>query len=52
MTTVLEIGTLVESLISIKDNNDLTMTERDAINDACNLLYHNRDIIAEAEAQR
>lgn len=46
-----DIGALVEALIRIKDNNDLDRSERDSISDACNLLYHHRDIIAEAEEQ-
>ena len=35
---------LVERLISLKDSNrsNLTRSEIDTINDACNLIYHNR----------
>lgn len=36
-----EMNELVEKLIRIKDMNDLTRSERDAINDACNLIDHN-----------
>lgn len=37
------IGALVETLISIKDGlkNDLYNSQIDALNDACNLIYHN-----------
>ncbi len=34
----MRIGTLVEMLISIKDDYDLMSCERLAINEACNLL--------------
>ena len=36
--TMNKYGELIDNLIYIKDNNDLTMWERDVINDACNSL--------------
>jgi hypothetical protein len=40
---------LVERLISLKDSNrsNLTRNEIDTINDACNLIYHNRKELKE-----
>jgi hypothetical protein len=38
-----KVGALVEELISIKDGlrNDLYVSQIDALNDACNIIYHN-----------
>ena len=38
-----KIGALVEQLISIKDGlrEDLLVSQINALNDACNLIYHN-----------
>lgn len=40
---------LVERLIRLKDSNKSTLTrnEVDTINDACNLIYHNRKELKE-----
>ena len=40
---------LVEKLIAIKDANrdTLTWSEIDALNDAANLIYHNRKVLKE-----
>lgn len=40
---------LVARLISLKDSNrsNLTRNEIDTINDACNLIYHNRKELKE-----
>ena len=40
---------LVERLIRLKDSNksNLTRNEIDTINDACNLIYHNREVLKE-----
>lgn len=34
----MKLGNIVEMLISIKDDYDLAYCERNAINDACNIL--------------
>lgn len=45
--TRVELNTLIDKLIMIKDRHDLTRSERDDINDACNLIEHNMDVLAE-----
>lgn len=45
--TKTEIGTLVEELIRIRDKADLTLSEKDTLADACNLIYHNEDKLAD-----
>lgn len=35
-----ELGELVEKLIRIKDRYDMSLQDRDAISDACNVIYH------------
>ena len=45
--TKLEINTLIEELIRIKDNHDLSLSERETINKACNVFEHNQDILTE-----
>ena len=45
--TKVEIGALVEKLIWIRDNRDLTREDRDTLADACNLIYHHEDELAE-----
>ena len=43
-------STLVDELIAIKDHHKdvLNRSEVDSINDACNLIYHNRKEIKKA----
>lgn len=41
-----ELNELVERIIRIRDDYDLTRGERDALADACNLIYHNRKKLA------
>ena len=45
--TKVEIGELVEKLIWIRDNRDLSMEDKDTLADACNLIFHHKDEIAE-----
>ena len=35
-----ELGELVEKLICIKDRYEMLRQDRDAISDACNVIYH------------
>lgn len=42
-----ELNELVETLISIRDRYELLRSDRDALADACNIIYHNIDILAE-----
>lgn len=35
-----ELGELVEKLIRIKDRYEMLRQDRDAISDACNVIYH------------
>lgn len=46
--TVVEINMIIDRLISIKDSHrdELTYSEIDTINDACNILEENTDILA------
>lgn len=46
-----EINELVESLIRIRDDHRDTLNrkELDDIADACNLIYHNRNMLAKKE---
>ena len=44
--TELELGELVEKLISIRDFYELTRSDRDALADACNVIYKNIDLLA------
>lgn len=36
-----ELNMLVEKIIRIRDHYDMTMDDRDALADACNLIDHN-----------
>jgi len=45
--TKAELNELVESLIVIRDIYNLSRDARDRIADACNVIYHNIDILAE-----
>ena len=45
--TKVEIGELVEKLIWIRDNRDLSVEDKDTLADACNLIFHHKDEIAE-----
>ena len=45
--TKAEINDLVEKLISIRDWYEMSRQDRDKIADACNLIYHNIDVLAE-----
>lgn len=45
-----ELNELVEDLIAIRDRYDLSMTDRDVLADACNVIYHNIDLLAEQGA--
>lgn len=47
MNNTTELCALVERLIIIKDSYDLLRSERDTISEACNILYHNRELLAE-----
>ena len=42
-----ELNELVESLIVIRDIYELSQSARDSIADACNIIYHNIDLLAE-----
>ena len=45
--TKLELNILVEKLIYIRDNHDLSLEDKDTIADASNIIYHNIDKIKE-----
>ena len=45
-----ELNILVERIIRIRDEHDFSRDERDTLADACNVIYHNIDKIAEDEA--
>lgn len=43
------VGEIIERLISIKDNCDIGFENREAINNACNILSHNFNRLSTAE---
>lgn len=45
--TKVEIGALVEKILWIRDHRDLDMEDREVLADACNLIYHHEDELAE-----
>lgn len=45
--TKVELGTLVEDIIRIRDKYNLTMDDRDALAEAANTLYHNIELLVE-----
>lgn len=45
--TKAELNELVEKIIAIRDLYDLQRSDRDALADACNIIYHNIDLLAE-----
>ena len=45
--TKAELNELVERLIFIRDVFELSRSARDDIADACNIIYHNIDLLAE-----
>ncbi len=47
--TKLEIATLEEKLIWIRDRYEMSMDDRDALADAINLITHNEDKLTEGE---
>ena len=50
--TKMELNTLVEKLITIRDIYPLSMDARDALADACNEIYDNIETIAEDGSRR
>ena len=46
-----ELNGLVEKLIRIKDRHyaEMDRDERDALNDACNVIYYNIDVLTTEE---
>lgn len=50
--TRMELNTLVEKIIRIRDDYPLSMSDRDALADACNELYNNIETIAEDGSRR
>lgn len=44
-----QIGTLVEELIRIRDKSNLNMDDKDTLAEACNLIYHNIDKLSDEE---
>ena len=46
-----ELNELVERLIAIRDIYNLPMSARDDIADACNVIYHNIEVLAEGDAE-
>ena len=44
---VAELNGLVERIITIRDMYDLSRSDRDALADACNIIYHNIELLAE-----
>lgn len=42
-----ELNELVEKIISIRDMYDMLRCDRDTLADACNIIYHNIDLLAE-----
>lgn len=45
--TRMELNTLVEKIIRIRDDYPLSMSDRDALADACNVIYHNIDTLSD-----
>lgn len=45
--TKAELNELVETIISIRDRYDLNRSDRKSLADACNIIYHNINILAE-----
>ena len=41
-----ELNVLVEKIIRIRDDYKMSMSDRDALADACNVIYHNIDTLA------
>lgn len=50
--TKMELNILVEQIISIRDRYPFDRSDRDALADACNVIYHNIETIAEDGAKR
>lgn len=50
--TAQEIEEVIERMIYIRDHYGLMSFDREALADACNLLEHNIDILAEKEEQK
>ena len=49
--TKAELNELVEQIIHIRDYYDLLRSDRDALADASNVIYHNIDRLAEEGAE-
>ena len=49
--TKAELNELVETIISIRDRYELCRSDRDALADACNIIYHNVEMLAEGETE-
>ena len=49
--TKAELNKLVEQIIHIRDYYDFLRSDRDALADACNVIYHNIDRLAEEGAE-
>ena len=42
-----ELNELVERIIAIRDDYNMSMSDRDALADAANVIYHNIKLLAE-----
>lgn len=49
--TKAELNELVEKIITIRDMYKLLRCDRDALADACNVIYHNIDKLADKESE-
>ena len=45
--TKAELNELVERIITIRDEYNMIRSDRDALSDACNIIYHNINLICE-----
>lgn len=50
--TKAELNELVEKLISIRDMYDMMRCDRDALADACNIIYHNINLLCEEDEEQ
>lgn len=47
--TKVELNELVEKIIRIRDSYDFTRGERQDLADACNIIYHNINLLCDDE---